>query len=112
MNPKSNPQSVLQEIAQIQRLEKGTLSIIRQGPKGPYYNHQCYEEGRNVSRYVPAEQVPDLKAAIQDFRRFQGLVEHYVHLVMERTRTERQTGLKKKTPRPNSSSPRIRKSNN
>jgi len=112
MNTKTTPESVLQQIAQIQRMDRGTVSIIRQGPDGPYYNHQCYEEGRNVSRYVPAEQVPDLKAAIQDFRRFQGLVEHYVHLVVERTRTERQTGLKKKTPRPNSSSPRIRKSNN
>jgi hypothetical protein len=36
-------------------MERGTLSVIRQGPAGPYYNHQCYEEGRHVSRYVPSQ---------------------------------------------------------
>ena len=110
MNTKTTPESVLQQIAQIQHMDRGTVSIIRQGPQGPYYNHQCYEDGRNVSCYVPAEQVPDLKAAIEDFRRFQELVEQYVQLVVERTRAERQAGLKKKTPPPNSSWPKIRKS--
>jgi len=112
MNTKATPESVLQQLAQIQRMDRGTVSIIRQGPQGPYYNHQCYENGRNVSRYVPAEQVPDLQAAIEDFRRFQELVEQYVHLLVERTRAQRQAGLKKKTPRPNSSWPKTRKSNN
>jgi hypothetical protein len=56
MNTKSTPQSVLHEIAQIQHMERGTVNVIRQGPQGPYYNHQCYEQGRNVSRYVPTEQ--------------------------------------------------------
>ena len=53
MNSQSTPQSLLNDIAQIQHLDRGTLSVIRQGPEGPYYNHQCYENGRNVSRYVP-----------------------------------------------------------
>ena len=112
MNAKITPEAVLQQIAQIRRMDRGSVSILRQGAQGPYYNHQSYEQGRNVSRYVPAEQVPDLKAAIADYRRFQELVEQYVQLVVERTRAERQTGFKKKTPRPNSSWPRARKSNN
>jgi hypothetical protein len=112
MNPKTTPESVLQQIAQIQRMDRGSVSILRHGPQGPYYNHQSYEQGRNISRYVPAAQVPDLKAAIEDYRRFQELVEQYVQLVVERTRTERQAGFKKKTPRPNSSWPKTRKSNN
>ena len=95
MNPKSNPQSVLQQIAQIQRLEKGTLSIIRQGPKGPYYNHQCYENGKNVSRYVPGDQVEHFKESIEGYQRFQTLVEEYVHLMIERTRAERSCASKK-----------------
>jgi len=98
MNTKITPETILQQIALIQRMDRGTVSIIRQGAQGPYYNHQCYEEGRNVSRYVPAEQVPDLKAAIQDFRRFQELVDQYVNLVVEETRAERQAGLKKRPP--------------
>jgi hypothetical protein len=113
MSIKSTPQSVLHEIAQIQRLDRGTLSVIRQGPEGPYYNHQCYEEGKNVSRYVPSEQVSELKEAIEGYHRFQQLVQQYVQLMVEKTRAEREAGLKKKQTRPPSSSwPKTRKSNN
>ena len=50
-------------------MERGTLNVLRQGPRGPYYNHQCYEEGRNVSRYVPAERVDEIREAIQGYHR-------------------------------------------
>ena len=110
MNAKPTPESILQDIAQIQRLDRGTVSVIRQGPEGAYYNHQCYENGRNVSRYVPGEQVADLKDAITGYQRFRQLVDQYVELMVEKTRAERQAGLKKKTPRRNSSWSRTRKS--
>jgi hypothetical protein len=111
MKTNPTPQSVLQDIAQVQRMERGTLSVIRQGPAGPYYNHQCYEEGRNVSRYVPLEQVNAVKEAMEGYRRFQELAEQYVQLMVEKTRAERQTGVKKKR-RPRSSWPKTRKSSN
>jgi hypothetical protein len=110
MNPKPTLQSILQELAQIQRLDRGTVSVLRQGPEGPYYNHQCYENGRNVSRYVPSEQVPDLKEAIANFHRFEQLMKQYVQLLVSQTRAERETGSKKKTPPPNSSWPKTGKS--
>ena len=99
MITKSTPQSVLQQIAQIRQMDRGTLSVIRQGPKGPYYNHQCYEGGRNVSRYVPSAEVADLQKAQENYRRFQQLIEQYVQLVVERTRAERQ-GVKKNAAAP------------
>jgi hypothetical protein len=111
MNSKLTPESVLQQIAQIQRMDQGTVSVIRRGPHRAYYNHQCYENGRNVSRYVPAEQVPELEEAIEGHRRFQELVKQYVHLQIEKTRSERHAGLKKKTPHPKSSWPKSKKSN-
>ena len=111
MNTKPTPQSLLNDIAQIQRLDRGTVSVLRQGPQGPYYNHQCCEKGRNVSRYVPPEQVPDLKAAIDGYRQVQELMAQYVQLLVEKTRAERVAGAKKKTPRHNSSWPKSRKSN-
>ena len=110
MKNQTTPESLLQDLAQIQSLDRGTVSVIRQGPAGPYYNHQCYEKGRNVSRYVPAEQVPELQAAIADYQRFQELVRQYVELMVEKTRAQRQAGSKKKTPRPTSSWPKTRKS--
>lgn len=103
MHSQPTPQSLLHDIAQIQRLDRGTVSVLRQGPHGPYYNHQCYENGRNVSRYVPPEQVPDLKAAIDGYHRVQELMAQYVELLVEKTRVEREAGFKKKTPRRKSS---------
>ena len=111
MNSKLTPESILQQIAQIQRMDQGSVSVIRQGPHGPYYNHQCYQNGKNLSRYVPAEQVPELEEAIEGYRRFQELVKQYVQLRVEKTRSERMAGLKKKVPHLKSSSPKIRKSN-
>jgi len=110
MNSKPTPQSILQQIAQIQRMDQGVVSVLRQGPQGPYYNHQCYENGRNVSRYVPAEQVPELKEDLENYRHFQELVKQYVQLQVEKTRTERGAGLKKKSRPPKSSWPKRKKS--
>ena len=100
MKTQITPESVLQNLAQIQRLDRGSVSVIRQGPAGPYYNHQCYENGRNVSRYVPAEQVEELRAAIADHQRFQQLVQQYVELRVQKTRAQRQAGSKKKDRAP------------
>ena len=80
------------------------------GPQGPDYNHQCYEKGRNVSRYVPSEQVGEIRDAIQGYQRFQALAQQYAQLVVEKTRAEREAGSKKKTRRQNSSWPKTRKS--
>ncbi len=55
MNTQTTPQSVLKS-AQIQHMERGKLCILREGPEGPYYNHQSWENGKNVSRYVPQDQ--------------------------------------------------------
>jgi hypothetical protein len=110
MNTKSNPQSVLNDIAQIQHMERGTLSVIGQGPAGPYYNHQCYEEGRNVSRYVPSSQVSEIREAIEGYHRFQELAQQYAQLVVEKTRAQREAGFKKKSRRQISSWPKTRRS--
>jgi hypothetical protein len=110
MNTKCSPQSVLHDIAQIQQMERGTLSVIGQGPAGPYYNHQCYEEGRNVSRYVPSSQLNEIKEAIEGYHRFQALAQQYAQLVVEKTRAQREAGLKKKSRRQTSSSPKTRRS--
>lgn len=110
MNAQPTPQSVLQQIAQIGRMDRGTLNVIRQGPNGPYFNHQCYEDRRNVSRYVPSDQVEGLRQDLENYRCFHQLVETYAQLVVERTRAERQEVKKKNSPRVQSSWPRTKKS--
>ena len=98
MNASIKPQKLLHQIAQIQHLERGKLSIIRQGPHGPYYNHQTWEDGKKVCRYVPKDQVPALQEAIDGYQQFQTLVQQYVQLVIQKSRTERAMVLTKKTP--------------
>jgi hypothetical protein len=110
MNAPITPESLLHQMAQIRRMDRGTIHILRQGPQGPYYNHQCYERGKNVSRYLSAAQVSDLSEALQGYQRYQQLNAQYVELIVARTRAERTAGSKKKTPRPPSSWRRTRKS--
>jgi hypothetical protein len=107
---KQNPTQILQQIAQIQRMEPGKVCIIGQGPNGPYYNLQCREGGKSVSRYVPAEQVEVVIEHTQNFNQFENLVSQYAQLIIEQTRVERAAGLKKKTSPRKSSWLRTRKS--
>ena len=111
MKTQITPPSLLQQIAQIQHMERGKLCVLREGPQGPYYNHQTWENGKNVSRYVPQDQVPALQQAIAGYEQFQNLMEQYVQLILQKTRAELATGLKKKIPPPSSSWPKTRKSN-
>lgn len=99
MNAKPSPQSLLQQAAQIPHLERGKLSVIGQGPNGPYYNHQHREGGRNVSRYIPGEQVPALQEAIAGYEKFHDLIEQYVDQVVEKTRRDIAVDSKKKPDR-------------
>ena len=103
------PTQILQQIARIQHMEPGKLCIIGQGPSGPYYNLQCREQGKTLTRYVPADQVPVVTEHTANYRQFQALVQQYAQLLIERTRTER-TDAKKKTPRRSSSWLKTRKS--
>lgn len=110
MNATPSPENLLQEIARIQQLEKGKLCILRQGPKGPYYNLQRWEKGRNVSQYVPADQVAAVQENLAAHAQFEALSEQYVQLLSERSRAQRLAGVKKKRPPRKSSSPRKPKS--
>src|SRR5216684_781051 len=93
---KITPQSILQQIAQIPHMERGKLCILREGPDGPYFNHQTWENGKNVSRYVPQDQVPAMKKAIAGYEQFQSLTEEYAQMIIQKTRTELATGFKKR----------------
>jgi hypothetical protein len=109
MNQKPTPEALLQQMAQIDRMEPGKLCILRQGPEGPYYNLQCREQGKTVTRYVPREQAQVVAQHTANHQRFQTLVAEYVALVAEQTRAEREAGFKKKTSPRKSSWPRSRR---
>ena len=101
---------LLQQIAQIRHMEPGKLCVISQGPHGPYYNLQCREGGKTVTRYIPADQAQVVAKHTANYQQFQLLVGQYAQLIIDQTRAERTGGFKKKTSRPRFSGPRTRKS--
>jgi len=112
MSSLPTPESILLQISRIQRLEKGTLSVVRQSAAGPCCNFQRWEDGRNVSQYISAEQVPLVRENLAAYEQFAALMEQYIQALSARSREERLAGLQKKTPgaRPTSTSRRKPKS--
>lgn len=109
----SHPNSVppiLQQIAQIHSMERGKLSVIKESASGPFYKLQARENGKNVTRYVPREQVPAVQEALDGYQQFQALTEQYADEVITQTRAAIAAGSKKKPSRPKSSGPKNKKS--
>jgi hypothetical protein len=88
MTTLSTPELILEQIAQIRRMERGKLCQMRPGPNGPYYSHQTWEKGRNVVRYVPRGRAPALQTAIAGYQDYLKLTQAYADLIIARTRQE------------------------
>jgi hypothetical protein len=115
MNPPLTAQALLEQILKIERMEHGSLCVIGQGPKGPYYNLNSWEDGQNQCRYLSQDKAPAVQQAIEGYQKYQQLTEQYAQQIIEQTRAELEIGVKKKLrrphpPRPKSSSPKTRKS--
>ena len=108
----AKPAPLFEQIAQIQRMERGKLSVMREGPEGTYYKHQAWENGKNLSRYVSSDQAPAVQQAIDGYHKFQELTGQYAQQVIAKTRAELAANSKKKNYclRSKSSWPRTRKS--
>jgi len=82
---KSTRQSILRQMTAIERMERGKLCPM-QG--GRYYNLQSWEKGKNVVRYVPASEVPQIAKAVEGYKKFMSLAERYADWVVQDTRKE------------------------
>jgi hypothetical protein len=100
MNKLNIQQTLINQILKIQHMEHGSLSIIGQGPNGPYYNLNSWENGKNCCRYLPPDKVPEVQQAIEGYHQYQQLTEQYAQQIIEQTRAQLKIGIKKK-PRPN-----------
>ncbi len=96
---KKTNESLLQQIASIQRMEKGNLSIIRKGATGSFYNLQYREDGRNKTLYVPRDQVDIVVENTDNYRKASELFQQYLNQKSEESRSERK-GKKNATDHP------------
>lgn len=102
MDYQQKRQAILEQMATIDRMEKGTLTAeyreVESGGhkarKGPYFKHQVWKKGKNVSRRVSAEDAKELGNAVEGYHRFRELSEEYIDTTVEMTR--KSSGSKKK----------------
>lgn len=113
MSQLAKPQ-ILRQIAAIPAMERGKLSAYSppegSGVTGPYHKLQAWENGKNHTRHVPAEQRPAVAAALAGYAQFQDLTTQYAELVITETRQSLADAKKKPRRRP-VFSPKSRKSN-
>ncbi len=78
---------LLERMSEIERMERGKL--CQMGGR-PHYNHQTWRGGRNEVRYVPKDEVTELKKDIACYQLFAKLAEQYADEVIRQTRRERE----------------------
>lgn len=80
---------ILQEMNSITRMERGKLCTQSRGPgAAAFHKLQCWYQGKNHTRYVPADEVPALQQALAGHERFQQLAEEFADLTVAMTRQQ------------------------
>src|SRR5213592_43044 len=112
MNSKFHAQRtlVLEQMAALQTMEQGSLkSEYREQPSGttsgPYFKHQVWREGANVSQRIAPADAPALATAITNRQKFQTLTAKFIELTVAHTRQNQFPDALKKKMLP-ASSPR------
>ena len=89
-------EQILQQMAQCQTMEYGSLKAEYRpaaggGSTGPYFKHQVWEQGKNMSQRIPAQDVPALEEAIANRRRFEQLAQEFIDVTVQLTRRAQDT---------------------
>jgi hypothetical protein len=84
---------ILEQMADIRSLKQGSLSAQSRGKPGGSVRHiyQRWHDGRNHSTYIPPEQVPALRQAIDNAQRFEALAQEFLDVTEQLT--DRETPL-------------------
>ena len=82
-------EQILQQMNPLTRMERGKLCRQSRGPgTTAFFKLQCWHQGKNHTRYVPADEVPAVQEALANQQRFQQLAEQFVSLTVAHTRQE------------------------
>ena len=93
---------ILRELAQLDTMEYGSLRTEHRpaqggGTTGPYYQHQVWEHGKNLSQRIPADEAAALQSALANRQRAEALAQEFIALTVQQTRrrADDETGAKK-----------------
>lgn len=103
MNPLIHKrEQILQQMQDIRRMERGSLQSEKRPSvrhpdedRGPYYKHQVWENGQNLTRRVPVEKADALAQAIEGRKEFERLAEAFIDATVLLTRAESSPDAKK-----------------
>lgn len=84
-------EQILRQLAELDTMEYGSLRTEHRpaqggGTTGPYYQHQVWAHGKNLSQRIPAAAAPALEHALANRQRAEALVEEYIALTVQLTR--------------------------
>ena len=106
---------LLEQISAIPTMERGKLSPYvfkeRSNASGPHHKLQRWQDGKNHTRHVSADELPAVQSALAGYAQFRQLTGQYAELVIQETR-QNIASAKKKQSRPKSSWRRKKKSSN
>jgi len=105
----SKKTQLLEQIAAIPAMERGKLSPHS---SGRHQKLQCWQAGKNHTRHVAADELPAVASALAGYAQYRQLTEQYADLVIQETRQTIAVAKKKHRSRPQSASPRRKKSSN
>lgn len=105
---------ILEQMAALQSMEQGSLkSEYRTQPSGvragPYFKHQVWRGGANLTQRIAPGEAPALNDAIANRQKFEALASDFVALTVAHTRQSQFPGSLKKKMLP-ASSPRKKRS--
>ena len=94
---------ILQQMAALKTMEQGSLKAeYRDSPSGehcgPYFKHQAWQDGSNLSRRVPAKEAPALETAIANRQKFEALATEFIDVTVSGTRQSQAAAVKKRPP--------------
>jgi len=93
---------ILRQLAELETMEYGSLRTELRpaqggGTTGPYYQHQVWEHGKNLSQRIPAAEAPALQNALANRQRAEALAQEYIAVTVQltRRRTDDESSVKK-----------------
>lgn len=95
---------ILQQMEQITAMENGSIQSESRPSKsdpslvsGPYFKHQVWEDGVNVTRRVSPEEAERLAKAVEGRKQFEFLAQEFKDTTIEMTRAQLPASAQKKT---------------
>lgn len=98
-DPEAHRRILLAQLAKLSCIERGTLSeeyreqVTGEASErirvGPYFKHQCWENGRNRSSRVAPEQVAQVREDLENGQRFDQLTSELATLAIQKSRARR-----------------------